>query len=109
MAPSKPIIILVRELVNLNAATNSLDLAEKGSPNAVFGLGSKVAIAESDVDAGLEGWIESFDAIGRQEEDALEVFKESKEDADKGIPADVLWLASLCVHALAEVSLWFSH
>lgn len=59
--------------------------------------------------AGLEGRIESFDAIGRQEEDTLEVFKESKEDANKGISANVLGLASLCTYALAEVSVRFNH
>ena len=56
------------------------------------------------MDAGLEGWIESFNTIGGQEEDTLEVFKESKEDADKGISANVLGLASLCIiHSLAEL------
>ena len=54
------------------------------------------------MDAGLEGWIKSFNTIGGQEEDTLEVFEESKEDADKGIPANVLGLASLCIHSLVE-------
>lgn len=48
------------------------------------------------MNAGLKGRIESFDAVGGQEEDTLEVFKESKEDADKGISANVLGLASFC-------------
>ena len=55
------------------------------------------------MDAGLEGWIESFNTISGQEEDTLEVFKESKEDADKGIPANVLGLASLYIHSLAKL------
>lgn len=55
------------------------------------------------MDAGLEGWIESFNTIGGQEEDTLEVFKESKEDADKGISANVLGLASLYIHSLVEI------
>lgn len=74
VAPSKPIVIIGRELIDLNTATNSLDLAEEGFPYTVLGLGSKFAVAESNVDAGLEGRIEGFDAIGGQEEDALEVF-----------------------------------
>ena len=55
------------------------------------------------MDAGLEGWIESFNTISSQEEDTLEIFKESKEDADEGIPANILGLASLCTHSLAEL------
>ena len=94
----------MREVVNLNTATDSLDLAEEGLPNAPLGIGSKVAVAESDVDAGLESRVESFDAVGGQEEDTLEVFKESKEDADKGIPANVLGLASLWIYTLAELA-----
>lgn len=63
VAPSKPIVIIGRELINLNTATNSLDLAEEGFPDAVFGLGSKFAVTESNMDARLEGRIEGFDAI----------------------------------------------
>lgn len=48
------------------------------------------------MDAGLEGGIEGFDAVGGQEEDALEVFQETKEDADEGVAGHVLGLASLC-------------
>lgn len=96
IAPSKSIIIIVGELINLNAATNSLDLAEESFPHAVLGLGIKFAIAESNVDAGLEGRIEGFDAVGGQEEDALEVFQETKENADEGVAGNVLGLASLC-------------
>ena len=96
IAPSKPIIIVGRELINLNAATDGLDLAEEGFPDTVLGLGSKFAVAESNVDTRLEGRIEGFDAVGGQEEDALEVFQESKEDADECVSADVLGLASLC-------------
>lgn len=96
IAPSKPIIIICREVINLNAATNSLDLAEEGFPDTVLGLGSKFAVAESNVDAGLEGRIEGFNAVGGQEEDALEVFQETKEDADECVAGNVLWLASLC-------------
>lgn len=108
IAPSKPIIIIVRELFDLDAATDSLDLTEECFPDAVFGLGGKVTIAERNMDAGLEGRIEGFDAIGGQEEYTLEVFKKSKEDADKGISANVLGLASLCTYVLVEVSLRFS-
>ena len=48
------------------------------------------------MDTGLEGRIERFDAIGGQEEDALEVLQESKEDADECIAGNILGLASLC-------------
>lgn len=42
------------------------------------------------MDAGLEGVIEGFDAVGGEEEDALEVFKEAEEDGDEGVAVDVL-------------------
>ena len=74
IAPGKSIIVIGREVINLHAATDSLDFAKKGFPYAVFGLGSKFAIAKSNVDAGLEGRIEGFDAVGGQKEDALKVF-----------------------------------
>ena len=47
------------------------------------------------MDAGLEGGIKGFNAVGGQEEDTLEVFQESKEDADECISGDILGLASL--------------
>ena len=62
--PCKPIIIIAREVVNLNATTDGLDLADKGFPNAFLGLGCKVTVAQSDVDAGLKSRVESFDAVG---------------------------------------------
>lgn len=95
IAPGKSIIVIGREVINLNAATNSLDLAEKGFPYAVLGLSSKFAVAESNVNAGLEGRIEGFDAVGSQEEYTLEVFQESKKYADECVSGDVLGLASL--------------
>ena len=57
------------------------------------------------MDAGLEGRVKGFDAVGGQEEDTLEVFEESEEDADECIPCNVLGLASLWRRELAEVSL----
>lgn len=96
ITPGKPIVVIGREVINLYAATDSLDFAKEGFPYAVFGLGSKFAIAKSNVDAGLEGRIEGFDAVGGQEEDALEVFQETKEDADEGVAGNVLGLPSLC-------------
>ena len=61
------------------------------------------------MDAGLEGRIEGFDAVGGQKEYTLEVFKQSKEDADKSIPGNVLGLTSLCVFTLAEFFILISH
>ena len=96
ITPGKPIIVIGREVFNLNAATNSLDLAEESLPYAVLGFGSKFAIAESNVNAGLESGIESFDAVGGQEENTLKVFQKTKEDADECIAGNILGLASLC-------------
>ena len=47
------------------------------------------------MDTRLEGRIEGFYAVGGQEKDALEIFQESKEDADERISADILGPASL--------------
>ena len=55
------------------------------------------------MDAGLKGRIKGFDAVGGQEQDALEVFQESKKDADKCIPGNVLRLPSLCSHMSAAI------
>lgn len=74
ITPGKPIIVVGGEVFNLNPATDCLDLAEESLPYAILGLGCKFAIAESNVDAGLEGGIEGFDAVSGQEEDALKVF-----------------------------------
>ena len=49
------------------------------------------------MDAGLEGGIKGFDAVGGQEEDALKIFQQTKEDADEGVAGNVLGLASLCI------------
>ena len=98
IAPSKPIVIFRRKFIHLDAATESLDFAEEGSPDAVFGLGSKFTVAESNMDAGLKGRIKGFDTVGGQEQDALKVFQKSKKDADKCIPGNVLGLASLYSH-----------
>lgn len=96
IAPGKPIIIIGREVINFNAITNSLDLAKKCFPYAVLSLRGEIAVTKSHVNARLEGRIESFDAVGGQEEDALKVFKKSQEDANECVAADVLGLASLC-------------
>ena len=104
IAPGKSIIVIGREFINLNAATDSLDLAEEGFPDTILSFGGEFAIAERNVDAGLEGRIEGFDPVRRQEEDALEVFQEPKEDADKCISGNILGLASLCRHTSAKLS-----
>ena len=93
--PRKPIIIIRRKSIHLDPAPNRLDLAEKSLPDAILSLGREFAITKSDMYAGLEGRVESLDAIGGEEEDALEVFQEAEEDADEGVAGDVLGLASL--------------
>ena len=47
------------------------------------------------MDTRLKGVIEGLHAIGGEEEDALEVFEQAEEDADKGIATYVLSLAGL--------------
>ena len=96
IAPGKPIVIIGREVINFNAIANSLDLAKKCFPYAVLSLRGKIAVTKSHVNARLKGRIESFDAVGGQEEDALKVFKKSQEDADECVAANVLGLASFC-------------
>lgn len=54
------------------------------------------------MDAGLEGGIKGFDAVGGQEEYTLEVFEESEEDTDECIPRNVLGLARLWRQYLAK-------
>ena len=47
---------------------------EKDGPDFDARLAVQVREAEGDVDAGLEGLVESADAVGGKEENALEVF-----------------------------------
>lgn len=49
-------------------------------PDLAAGRGGEDFVVEGDVDAGFEGWVEGFDAVGGQEHDAFVVFEEAEED-----------------------------
>ncbi len=67
-----------------------MDFVEEHLPDGSLGLGREFAVAQRDVDARLEGVVEGLDAVGGEEEDALEVFEEAEEDGDEGVAVDVL-------------------
>ena len=48
------------------------------------GGGGEVGVLHGDVDPGLECWIDVFDAVGGEEEDAFVVFEDAEEDCDGG-------------------------
>ena len=73
-------------------ALDFLDFGEEHGPDAALGFEGELAVFEAEVDAGLEGRVEVFDAVGGEEEDALEVFEQAQEDADEGVAVDVLGL-----------------
>ena len=50
----------------------------------------ELAVPKRDVDAGLESIVKGLNAVGRKEENALEVFEEAEEDADEGVAMDVV-------------------
>ena len=55
---------------------------DEHGPDGLLGFVRELAVAQGDVDARLEGVVEGFDAVGGEEEDALEVFEEAEEDGD---------------------------
>jgi len=57
---------------------------EVGPDLAAGGLGEDFVV-EGDVDAGFEGGVEGFDAVGGQEHDAFVVFEEAEEDWVEGL------------------------
>ena len=57
---------------------------DEHAPDGLLGAVRELAVAQGDVDAGLEGVVEGFDAVGGEEEDALEVLEEAEEDGDCG-------------------------
>ena len=42
------------------------------------------------MDAGSEGRVEDGDAVGSQDEDALEVFEHAEEDGDEGVAGNIV-------------------
>lgn len=50
------------------------DLFEERLPNALLGFAGQFSVSQRNVDSGLEGRVEGLDAVGSQEQDALEVF-----------------------------------
>ena len=79
-------------------ALDFLDFGEKHGEDAALGFEGQLAVFEAEVDAGLEGRVEVFHAVGGEEEDALEVFEQAQEDADEGVAVDVLGLCVMSVY-----------
>ena len=83
------IVVRLCELNSLDAVELT-DALEEHDPDGLAGLVGEFGVAQGDVDAGLEGVVEGLDAVGGEEEDALEVFEQAQEDGDEGIAVDVL-------------------
>lgn len=66
------IIIPLFEIRSVNSIFG-FHFIEEQLPHRPLCLGGQLTIPKSDVDAGLEGIVESLDAISGQEQDALEV------------------------------------
>lgn len=87
------LIIIVTEFLNLDAF-NSNHFVNEGFPDTLLGFVVEFAVAESDVDARLEGLIKGLYSVCGQEQDALEILEKSEKDADECISSNVLRLAS---------------
>ena len=67
-------------------------------PYRAFGLGRQVAVAQGDVDARLEGVVKRLDAVGGEEQDALEVLEQTQENGHEGVAVQVVYAALLQKH-----------
>lgn len=47
------------------------------------------------MDPGLEGRVKGFDAVGSEEENALEVFQETEKDGDQCVAVEIMDAAAL--------------
>ena len=88
------IVVGVSEGDGADAVELAHALQEHG-PDGLAGLVGELGVTEGDVDAGLEGVVEGFDAVGGEEEDALEVLEQAQEDGDEGVAVDILHRALL--------------
>ncbi len=70
-------------------------IREEEAPDAGATLAVEGGQAEGDMDAGLEGLVESADAVGGEEEDAVEVVEGAEEDGDEGVAGEVFVVAVL--------------
>lgn len=74
------------------------DFVQEHLPHCPLRFRGQLAIPKRHVDARLEGIVERLHAIGRKEQYALEIFKETEEDGDQGIAVDILDGALLQEH-----------
>lgn len=63
---------------------------EECAPDLGFGGLREFLEVEGDVDTGEEGFVECFDAVGGEEEDAAVVFDVAEEDGDHGVSFEVV-------------------
>lgn len=64
------------------------DFFEAGEvePEDFFSFGfAEGRVIEGHVDAGFDGFVESSGSVGCEEEDTVEVFKDTEEDCDKSV------------------------
>ena len=71
------------------------DFGEEGAPDLGFGGLGEFLEVEGDVDTGEEGFVEGFDAVGGEEEDAAVVFDVAEEYGDHRVTLEVVQGAAL--------------
>lgn len=77
---SQLIKIFITEIVGLRR-----DSQEVG-PDVAAGGAAEFGVFHRDVDAGLEGGVDVFDAVGGEEEDSFVVFEDAEEDWRGRVP-----------------------
>lgn len=87
--PCKFVIIRFFEIVDFHAIFGT-DFIQEHFPYTPFCLRCQIPISQGDVDSRLEGIVESFNAVGGEEQNPLEIFQKPKEDTYKSIPMNVL-------------------
>src|ERR1700761_5460695 len=93
VVPSQLIVITISEFVC--HATTLPYHSNEALPNVFLSLDSQLGIFECDVDTALEGLIERLNAVGSEEQDALEVLQQAQEDGHESIAMYVLMLSLL--------------
>lgn len=72
-AVHRPLAEVLQLLIRNTQGVLSLDLLEESDPDLEAGIGLEVVVAQGDVNAGLESFVEGFHPVGGHEQDASEI------------------------------------
>ena len=87
---AQPIEVLPGKRLRLHPI-QLLNSLQEHDPDAATRFEGQFGVAQGDVDARLEGVVKGLDAVGGQEQDALEVLEQAEEYGDERVAVDVLY------------------